>query len=934
MSSLFRKLSWILRRRSREQDLQDELRFHLQETAEERYLAGDTVAEAERAARRELGNVSLVQENTRAQWSWRWLEELSQDSRYALRVMLHNPVFTLMAALSLALGVGANTAIYSFLDALLLRSLPVTEPQRLAVLNWHNSVERDTVFHGGSGAVYDDAKYGSSSRIFPYPAFERFQQSQTVFSSLFAYLPTRNLNLMTGGHAEIAAGQYVSGDYFRGLELAPAAGRLIAPDDDRASAPPVIVLSFAYSQARFGRALAAIGQIISVNNVPFTVCGVTPPEFDGVDPAIDAKFFIPVHTNVLVDPNRFARGGRRYLDGNDYWIELMGRLRPAVSMAQAQGELKGLFHTWVETTASTAAERQHLPELHLTSGGDGIDTLRREYSQPLYILFGMVGLILAIACANIANLLLARATFRRREMAIRLGIGAGRWRVIRQLLTESVALSVLGGALGIVFAIGGIRFLTLLLAGGAAGAPLHAELNWRVLSVAAALSIATGLLFGLAPALQAARVDVMPAMRGETAGRRPRWRFLRVSLSISLNQALVVSQIALSALLLVGAGLFVRTLVNLQEIDLGFQRENILLFKVNARQAGHRAPEITTFYSDLQQRLAAIPGVRAATVSNSPLVGEGTWMGAVVPLGKPAPERPPSGHGDFGAGPLVTHILTVGPEFFTTMQIPLLRGREFDERDRPGSLPVAIVNETWAKVNLPGENPLGQHVVLEPNGKRQDLEIVGLAKDARYGDLKGEFPAVVYMAFWQDLYTPPEEATYALRAAGDPLALAQTVREIVRRADSRIPVTGLETQAAAIDQTMTAEKLFARLCTGFALLALLIACVGLYATTAYTAARRTSEIGLRMALGAARGEVIWMMMRQIGATAAIGILIGVPAALGLSRLAASLLYGIRANDAVTLAMAVAALLGAVAIASFIPARRASRIDPAAALRHD
>ncbi len=932
MNSLFRKLTWLFRRKRREEDLQEEIRFHLEETVEERLSAGTPAEEAEQVARRELGNVSLVQEDTRAAWSWRWLDELRQDFRYALRVMRRNLAFTLLAALSLALGIGANAAIYSFLDALLFRSLTVAEPQRLAVLNWHNNVDRDTVFHGGSGAVYDDAKYGSSSRIFPYPAFEKFQQSQTVFSSLFAYFPTRDMNLLIRDQAEIAAGQYVSGDYFRGLGLNPAAGRLIQPADDRAAAQPVAVLSFAFSEARFGSVGAAAGQTILINNVSFTVAGVAPPEFDGVDPAVDAKFFIPVHTNVLVDPNRFARGaGRRYLDQNDYWIELMGRLRPGISMAEAQAQMGALFHTWVETTASTPAERQHLPALHLTSGGSGIDTLRRHYSQPLYILLAMVGLILLIACANVANLLLARAAFRRREMAVRLGIGAGRWRIVRQLLTESTALALLGGGMAIVFAIAGIRLLTLLLAGGAQGVSLHAELNWHVLAVAAALSLATGLLFGVAPAWQAARVDVMPELRGDQSpGRRSRWRLPR----FSLGQTLVVSQIALSALLLVGAGLFVRTLINLESVNLGFQRENILLFKISARQAGHRAAEITVFYSDLRDRLATIPGVRGASLSNSPLVGEGTWASPVTPLGKPAPERPPEGHGDFG-GPMNTHILTVGPGFFATMQIPLLAGREFDEKDRPGSLPVAIVNETWAKVNLPGENPVGQHVLLYPGtAKPQDLEIIGLAKDARYGDLKGVFPAVVYMAFEQDLYRPPEDVTYALRTAGDPLALAQAVRETVHQADWRIPITSLQTQAAAIDQTMSAEKAFARLCSGFALLALLIACVGLYATTSYSVARRTSEIGLRVALGAARPQVLWMLMRQVAAMASIGIVIGLPAALGLSRVAASLLYGVKATDATATAIAIGALLVAVTAAAYVPARRASSIDPARALRHD
>jgi macrolide transport system ATP-binding/permease protein len=934
MISILRKLAWLFRRTSREEDLQAELRFHMEETAEERRFEGVSPEDAEMSARRDLGSLALVEENTRATWTWIWFEQLGQDLRYASRTLIQNPVFTLMAVLSLALGIGANTAIYSFLDVLLLRSLPVADPQRLAVLNWHNKSDRNTVFHGGSGSVYDDSKYGFASRIFPYPAFEIFQKSQTVFSSLFAYLPTRNLNLTIRGQAEIGAGQYVSGDYFRGLGLNPAAGRFLAPEDDRAGAPPVIVSSFGFSEAHFGSATAAVGQSILVNNIPFTVVGVSPPDFFGVDPAVAAAFYIPVHTNSLVDPNRFGGARqRRYLNGNDYWIELMGRLRPGVSMTQAQSQLAVIFHTWVETTAITDQERTQLPELHLANGGNGIDTLRRRYSQPFYLLFAMVGFVLAITCANIANLLLARTSARRSEIAVRLGLGAGRGRIIRQLLTESLALALLGGALGLLLALGGIRSMQALLAMGRQGFPLQADLNWHVFGIALALSFATGLLFGLAPALQATRIDLVPALKRDRT-EEGRWR--RRFVPFRLSHALVAAQIGLSMLLLAGAGLFVRTLSNLRGVDLGFSPENVLLFKLNARQAGHRDPEMTRFYAALQQRFAGIPGVRNATVSNSPLVGEGTWGSPVVALGRPAPEDAPDGHGSFGNGNVVaTHILSVGPEFFTTMQIPLVAGREFDERDRGDSPPVAIVNEAWAKVNLGSDNPLGRTIVLNPAGdKPVQMEVVGIAKNARYGDLKNDYPAVVYMAFWQNLYRPPEEATYALRSSGDPLALVSTVREIVHQADSRLPLTGIKTQSAMVDETMSAESMFAGLCTGFAVLALTIACVGLYGTIAYTVARRTSEIGIRVALGARRIQVLWLVIRQVAVTASTGLILGLLAALGLSRFVASLLYGIRANDPMTIAIATGTLLVSVGAASYLSARRAARIEPMVALRQE
>ena len=931
MIAFLQKLKWLFRGCDKEGELAEELRFHLEAEAKERRDEGMPESDAEWAARRELGNAALLKEDTRAAWTWIWVEHLIQDLRYAVRTMARNPLFTAMAALSLALGIGANTAIYSFMDALLMRSLPVSDPGSLAVLNWHNKIERGSVFHGGSGSTYDDPKYGTTARIFPYPAFELFQKSDGIFASLFAYYPTRDLNLVIHNQAEIGSGEYVSGEYFRGLGVTPAAGRLLIPDDDRAGAPPVIMLGFAFAQARFGEVGSAVGQPILVDNLPFTVAGVAPPGFLGVDPSIAAQFYIPMHANLLLQPTGVPGGisTKRYLDGNDYWIEMMGRLRPGVTMAQAQASLAPMFDRWVATTATTELERKNLPGLHLTDGANGLDTLRRQYSKPFYFLFAMVGLILAIACANIANLLLARATARQREMAVRLSMGAGRWRVIRQLLTESLVLAALGGAAGILFAMGGVRFLTLLLTGGSDPFTLHAELNWHVLAAAAALSLTTGLLFGLAPALRATRVEVMPVLKGDQAiDRRPRIPWLR----FTLNHALVVSQIAISVLLLVGAGLFVRTLSNLQSVDLGFHQDHVLLFKLNAQQAGHRDPEILSFYGDLQRQFQAIPLVRGATLSNSPLVGEGTWGSPVIPVGKPPLQEAPDGHGR-GSPRMSTHILTTGPVFFTTMGIPLRAGREFDERDHLGSPPVAIVNEVWAKANLGEQNPMGQHALMTTRGRPpQDLEIIGVAKNARYGDLKGEYPAVVYMAFQQNLY-PSNDITFALRTAGDPLELINTVNQIVHRADPRVPVMKVSTQAAMIQQTMGAEILFARLCTGFAALALGIACVGLYGTMAYMVARRTGEIGIRMAVGARREQVVWMVLRQVLIMAAVGLTIGVPVAYASARLVESSLYGIKANDPAALGIAMGTLFVAAMLAGYAPARRASRVDPMAALRH-
>ena len=920
MNPFFQKLRSLMHRRRKEEDLRDELQFHLDEETEERQAEGLPGDEARHAARRDIGSIALVQEETRAVWTWTYLEQLAQDCRYAVRTMAANKTFSMLAILSLALGIGANTAIYSFMDSLLLRSLPVSDPESLAVLNWGaNPTGRDFVMRGMSGSTWSDEKWAETAGIFPFPAFELIRtNSGAVFSSVFAYYPTRKVNVMVKAQAEQASGEFVSGDYFRGLEVSPAAGRLIIPDDDRVGAPAIAVLSFAFSQRRFGDAASAPGQSILINNVPFTVAGVAPPGFFGVDPAAAPDFYIPLRTNLLLRLRGGPRDAEGYLEQNYYWLEMMARLRPGVSLTQAQAALGPVFHQWVATTANDR-ERATLPELLVREGATGLNTLRRQYSKPLYVLLAMVGLILAIACTNIANLLLARATARRREMAVRLSMGAGRFRVIRQLLTESVLLASIGGALGVAFAIWGIRFLTFLLANGREDFTLHPTLNWHVLGAASALSLLTGLLFGLAPALQSTRVDVIPALKEARAGQPgPRHSFRRISLS----QLLVVTQIGISLLMLVAAGLFVRTLSNLQSIQLGFNRENVLLFRMNARQAGHRDPEIITFYSDLQKRFSAIPGVRGASASHSPLLGEGTWAGGVVPVGQ---QRKVS-----------THILMTTPDFFKTMQIPVVLGRAFDDRDQPGSPAVAVVSEAYVKRYFPDRNPIGQHIVVNrrPPLENRDVEIVGVARNARYGDLKGEFRDIAYLPFNQGSYFPVEEMTFALRTSGDPLRYVNTVRAIVSQADARVPVTDVKTQAAQIDQTMNQEIIFARLCTAFAILALLIACVGLYGTMSYTVARRTGEIGIRMALGAQRGAVVWMVLRQVFVLAAVGLAIGVPTALGISRFVESFLFGVKPNSPAALVLAVAILLGAVLVAGYVPARKASRIDPMTAVRHE
>ncbi len=909
---MLRRLRYWIESARRSEALREEMELHLAEKAAELQADGMTAECARAEARRRFGNVGLKHEESREIWMTRFWSELGQDIRYGCRTMLGNKAFSALAVLLLALGIGANTAIYSLMESILLRSLPVADPESLVVLNWHSrppynaSKQWVHVMHGVQGIAWPGDKGAMVSGMFPYGAFETFRAENSVFSTLFGYFNGQKHNLAVRGQAASAGVEYVTGEYFRGLEVSPAAGRPIDSEDDRPGAAPVAVISFAISQNRFGGPPNAIGQSILVDNIPFTVIGVAPPEFFGVDPAAAPDLYLPLHTNVLVDG---ARAARMYRDENFYWIEMMGRLRPGVSMTQAQAALAPRFHQWVAATATTDGERANLPALTLNPGAAGLGSLRRRYSKPLYVLLMMVALILAIVCANIANLLLARAAARRSEMAVRLSLGAGRFRIVRQLLTESVMLASLGGTLGVVFAIWGVRSLTFLLSHGQENFTLHAELNWNVLGVTAALSVICGLLFGLAPAIQATRPDVMPALKNGRGGG-PRRR---------AQQVLVVAQIAFSFLLLVAAGLFVRTLDKLHSVQLGYARENILLFSLNARQAGHRDPEIATFYENLRNRFESIPGVRSATLSQSSIVNAGhagkTYRGTIKIGAVTIP----------GAG-----VMVVGPRFLTTMQIPILAGREIDDRDQAGSTPVTVISERLARTYFGNENPVGRRITFVDENR--DLEIVGVAANVRYGGLKEDgSPMTMFVAVRQ---TSPDGVTYALRTVGDPLRYVKSVHEIVREADSRIPITNVITQAAEIDRTISQEVTFAKLCTGFAILALLIACVGLYGTMSYSVARQVGEIGVRMALGAQRGAVVWMVLRRVLLLAAVGLAISVPVAFSASRLVKSFLFETQPNDPGTLVLAGVVLLSAAILAGYAPARRASRIDPVAALRQE
>ncbi len=903
-------------RRSRvEADLQREIDLHIEQLARERMAAGMAESEALVAAKREFGTVSITKEECRDMRRISFIEDLTRDLAFAFRALTKSPGFTLTALLSLALGIGANTAIYSFMDAVMMRALPVPDPQNLVIVNWR-AKGWPRVVHHQHGDGYKTPEGMAASGTFPYPVFESFRDHNDVFSAIFAFADAGRLNLVIGNQAFLGGGEYVSGNYFSAIGAPPAAGRLIGNADDRAGANAVAVISYRLWQQRFNSARDAVGQTILVNRKLFTIAGVTAPEFYGVNPRSSPDIFLPLHSIAYLDPR--IQGSDWFHQSNNYWVEMMGRLRPGITLREAEVTMASQFHLFVAGTAADDRDRANLPELWLQEGASGLDSLRRQYSEPLYVLLAMTGLILAIACANIANLLLSRATARRREIAVRLSLGAGRGRIVRQLLTESILIALLGGLLGLSVTAAGIRFLTSLLANGHEDFTLHAGIDDRILLFAMLISVVTGIFFGLAPAIQATKVDVAPALKeSRVAAARVR----RFGLPFGISHALVAGQIALSLLLVVAAGLFVRTLMKLHSVSVGFNTEKLLVFSLDASQAGYDELRGTVFYETLRQQFANLPGVRAATMTDMPLVaGSASSDGITVP-GMP----PPRDH------PLATDVTLIGPSFFDTMQIPILLGRPVGEQDTAHAPRVVVVNEVFAKKFFPDRNPIGRHFAFDD----LDVQIIGVAKNSLYSSLKSEIPPVAYVPWSQP---PPGWLIggmyYEIRTLGDPLALANNVRQLVHQANPSLPVADLTTQVRQIETTIAPERTFADLCTCFGILALLIACVGLYGTMAYAVARRTNEIGIRIALGAQRGTVIWIVQREVLALSLIGLAIGLGIAWEAAHFVASFLFGVRANDGVVFTLSAVILMTCALAAGYLPAWRASRIDPMQALRNE
>jgi macrolide transport system ATP-binding/permease protein len=931
---LMKRLRSLFGRSTQEHELDDELRFHLEMKTNENIAAGMQPGEARYAALRAFGNPGLKREETRAMWGWNWLEHLGQDLRYGLRALRQSRGFTAVAVLSLALGIGGNTAIFSLIDAVLLKSLPVDDPQHLVALQWASQGWPE-VINGLSGTMYPDGAGRNVSPSFSYPLYEQLRSQNHVFSNVLAMSGNSSeFNVGYRGEPGRAEGKLVSGTFFDTLGVQPALGRALTPDDDRAESAPAAVISYGYWERRFGRDPALVGKTVTLNSVPFTIVGVCPPEFFGVQPGRAVDVWVPLHQQPRVEPRWSPQGPQGkgtatapsslFQMSRRWWVVMVARLKPGVSEQQARAEAEVILQQSIAPDVKAGTKPENLPHLEVTAGSKGLDDLRRQFSKPLAILMAVVGLVLLIACANVANLLLARGTSRQKEMAVRLAIGAWRSRLIRQLLTESVLLAALGGALGLALAFWSTDLLVAFMSSGREPLNLSVKPDPWVLGFTAAVSILTGILFGLSPALRSTRLDLTPALK-ESGGKEPGATPGRHARRVGIGSTLVVAQVSLSLLLLVGAGLFVRTLTNLENVNAGFDERNLLLFGIDPTQDGYKGQRLADFYRQLAQGIAAQPGVRSVSMSSATLIGGGMSSLSTFIQGN-APKQADKDGG------VSAYVNEVGPNFFETLGIPIVLGRTIKERDTSTAPKVVVVNQEFARQFL-GGSPVGRRLGFDGKKGSGEYEIVGVVGGAKYEDLRSDVPPTVYIATLQE---PADLGAmhFEVRTAGDPNQMIPAVRRVAEGLDSNLALFDVRSQVQQIDQTLFQERLFARLTGFFGMLALLLGCIGVYGVMAFAVTRRTREIGIRMALGASRSGILGMVLRETLVLVAIGITLGVFGALEATRLISSLLFGLKPNDPLTIAGAALLLVAAAAFAGYVPARRASRVDPMVALRYE
>ncbi|HJQ25493.1 MAG TPA: ABC transporter permease [Blastocatellia bacterium] len=898
---------------TREAEIIEELSQHLDDRYGELCSGGATADDARRAALNELSSSEILRQELRRveQTMTREpvvlgaarrnvMENLFQDLRYGLRTLRNRPGFSAAVILVLALGIGATTAIFQLLDAVRLRTLPVRAPQELAEV-------RMADMKGARGGK-------ARSLSVTYPIWEQIRDRQQAFSGVFAW-GTDNVNLAPGGEVRSARMLYVSGDLFNTLGVQPVLGRLFTTtDDQRDCGAPGLVISYEFWQREYGGDTNVIGRKLTLGDQSFDIIGVTPASFFGMEVGRSFDLALPICAVALV------RGNNNFLSGTMWWLTVTGRLKAGRSLEQANAEMQaispGLFQAALPANYPPPSVQDYLESnLIVVPAGAGVSQLREKYEQSLWLLLAIAGLVLLIACANLANLMLARASARQREIAVRLALGASRGRLVRQLLAESLLLAAVGAALGAGLAQALSRLLVAFLSTSADPVFLDLAPDWRVLGFAAGLAGLTCILFGLAPAVRATRMELSAVMksggRGLTASRE---RF-------SLRRALVVAQVALSLVLVAGALLFSRSLGKLLTVDTGFRQDGVLMAEVNFGRLNLPRDRYAGFKDELLDRIRALPGVESAAITH--IIPLRDWGGVDVWIDGTDPRQ--AKH---------TNLSRVGPDYFKTLEIPLLAGRDFDARDRLSTPKVAIVNETFAREFLDGASPVGHRFWVEatPGESETVFEIVGLVRDTKYEDLREEAVPIAYYAASQNSGAGPG-GQMMIRSRAPQAETVAAIKDLLNQINPAITVS-FQGFKPMIEATILRERLMATLSGFFGALALLLACIGLYGILSYSVASRTNELGIRMALGAQAGDVLWLILREALLLILVGVAVGLPMIFAVTRLASALLFGLTPTDPVSLLLAALLMLAVAMVAGYLPARRATKIDPLTALRYE